>query len=260
MRRSDEDLERPLTLVSVPATVALVIALLVIAGGALWLFGGHVAVQVPATGVIVNPPENVEVVTAIDGTLEGATSQLGDRVVKGSAVGRVRTPAGKLVPVVAPITGTVVSEDSGAYAAVKQGQSIVTLAHDAVPMIALVFAPTNTIPGISTGDPVILKPVSADPPSEGTLSGRVEEVTRLPVDPPRVQALVADPALAEELAASGTIHQITIVLDTQPGSPANLLWTGGPGPALPPTSGEIVQAEIVIAEETPWQALIGGDQ
>ena len=68
-KRSDEDLDRPLRLVSVPALVGLILALLIILGGAFWLFGGQVAVRVPASGVIVNPPENVDVVATVNGVV-----------------------------------------------------------------------------------------------------------------------------------------------------------------------------------------------
>lgn len=257
-KRSDEDLDRPLRLVSVPALVGLILALLIILGGAFWLFGGQVAVRVPASGVIVNPPENVDVVATVNGVVESGPEEL-DRVVKpGDPVAKIRTPDGKLVSVPSPISGTVVALGTSSNAPVQPGETLVTLAHDSAPMIGIVFAPTSTVPGITIGDPVFITPVSSDPSSEGQLTGKVSEVTRLPVSTDRVESMVTDPALTAQIMESGIVHEITITLDTVPGDPTKLVWTGGPGPAKPPASGEIVDTQIQIDEQTPWQALVGG--
>lgn len=257
-KRSDEDLDRPLRLVSVPAFVGLILALLIIAGGALWLFGGQVAVRIPASGVIVNPPENVDVVATVNGVVEFGPEELDKALKQGDPVAKIRTPDGKLVPVPSPIAGTVVSQGTSTNAPVTPGETLVTLAHNTVPMIGLVFAPTSTVPGIAAGDPVMLTPVSADPSSEGQLTGKVSEVTRLPVSAERVESLVTDPALTAQIMESGVVHEITITLDTVAGDPSKLLWTGGPGPSQPPASGEIVDVQIQIDEQSPWQALVGG--
>lgn len=258
-RRSDEDLDKPLRLVSVPAAVGLMLALLIIFGGALWLFGGQVAVRVPAAGVIVNPPENVSVVTAVGGVIETGPSTEGQRVTKGEPIAQVRTPDGAVVAVPSPIDGVVVSEGSAQNAPVVPGEILATIAHEAVPMVGIVFAPTNTIPGIVVGDRVSVQPLSADPSAEGVLNGTVASITRLPVSTERVESLVTDPALTAEIMAEGTVHEITLNLETLPGQPDQLVWSGGPGPSQAPTSGEIVNAEIIIAEQSPWQALVSGN-
>lgn len=258
-RRSDEELDKPLRLVSVPAAVGLLLALLIVFGGALWLFGGQVAVRVAATGVIVNPPENVSVVTAVGGVIVSGPPTEGQEVKKGEAIAAVRTPDGAVVPVPSPIDGVVVAEGSAPDAPVTPGQVLATVAHEAVPMVGIVFAPTNTIPGIAVGDPVSVQPMSADPSTEGVLNGTVSSITRLPVSAERVESLVTDPALAAEIMTEGTVHEIMLTLETLPDQPDQLVWTGGPGPSVPPASGEIVGAEIIIAEQSPWQSLVSGN-
>lgn len=254
-RRSDEDLDRPLRLVSVPAAVALGLALLVIIAGGLWLFGGHVAVRVPASGVIVNPPNNVDVVATVAGVVAEGPSAIGSEVRRGEPVATVRTPAGDSVDIPATVSGTVVSIGTGTNDAVVDGEILVTIAPDTAPMIGVVFAPANTVPGITAGDPVTLHPISADPAATGSLTGTVSEVTPLPVGPDRIESLVTDPQLTELITAGGEpVHEILLTLTTDGD---DLVWTG-PGPAAPPTSGEIVAAQITIAEQTPWQALMGG--
>lgn len=254
----EEDLDRPLRLVSVPAFVGLLLALLIIVGGGLWLFGGQVAVRVPAAGVIVNPPENVEVVTTVSGVVQEGPTAEGQTVSQGDPIALIRTPDGKTVPVPAPTQGTVVSEGTSINAPVQAGEVIATLAHDEVPMIGIVFAPTSTIPGITVGDRVTIQPTSADPATAGVLTGTVATVTALPVSADRVQSLVTDDALSAEIMSEGTVHEITVELTTQPGQPSELVWQNGPGLTQPPTSGEVVSAEIIIAEQSPWQALVSG--
>lgn len=257
-KRSDEDLDRPFRLVSVPAFVALLLAFLIISGGALWLFGGQVSVRVPAAGVIVNPPENVEVVTAVGGVVESGPPPEGQVLEQGQVVAQIRAADGTLSSVMAPTRGTVVSLGTATNAPVVAGEAIVTLAHDEVPMIGIVFAPTNTVPGIVPGDPVNVQPISADVASYGLLSGTVQSLTSLPVSAERVEALVTDPALAEQIMAAGTVHEITVALATAPDDPSQLVWSAGAGPTKPPVSGEIISTQIVIAEQSPWQALISG--
>ncbi len=255
---TNEDLDRPLRLVSVPAAVGLVLALAIIAGGAFFLFGGQMSVRVAASGVIVNPPANTNVVAISDGVVNLALAPEDRRVTQGDSVATIRTADGNMFTVVAPLTGVVVSQNVKSRDAVARGTVLLTIAPETLPMVALLFAPVDTVPGITIGDPVVLNPASVDPSKTGTLAGTVVSVSSLPVSPQRVESLVLDPALVGSITGGGVpVHEIVISLQTVPSDDAQLVWTG-PGPDQPPVSGEIVHADIVIEEQTPWRVLTGG--
>lgn len=251
-------MDRPLQLVSIPAGVSLFLAVIAILAAVVWLFAGRVAIEAQASGVIVNPPGNNEVSAPVSGAIELGPPLLGTVVGRGQVIASLRTHEGRIAEVRAPIEGMVVALATGNNGTVKTGDPLLTLAPMTQPMIAYVFVPTATASSVARGDRVTVAPIDIDTSVTGRLVGTVEEVVPLPASPERIDYLVTDEQLAANLASSGPVNEVIVSFVPNPGDPSQLTWTGkGPGTAGFIVSGETVTATISLAEESPWQGLLG---
>lgn len=251
----------PLRLVSVPAMVSLLAIVLVMVAGALWLFGGHVAVKTQAQGVLVNPPGNAPVVSPVSGVVAGPLAPVGTRVRPGEVLAQVRSADGSIEELAAPVTGTVVSLSSGAYAPVRVGETLLTVAPATGPMTGVLFVPAQSVGAVVPGLAAEVAPESIDVSSAGVLLGEVTDVGPLPVSRDRLKLVLGDDELAEEMLRSGPLHEIVVEFEPDADGPLGLKWSGsGPQDASQVPSGTLAAAQLVLREQSPWQALLGIDR
>ena len=257
-RRSNSDLSRPLRLVSLPARLSLAAALVIIAGGALWLFGGHVAVKTSSAGVIVSPPGNTLVSTLHAGSVVRALPALGTPVALGEVLTEVRKANGQLESVLAPITGRVVSHSTIQNAAVSAGDALLTIAPDSEPMVGLLFPPARSISSIVPGLQVEVSVTTLDASTAGVLEGTVANVSPLPVTDERLALIIDDELLLEAITREGPVHEVIVNFNPDPAKPLGLAWSGsGPSRGVEVVSGSIIVGQFVLSEQSPWQALLG---
>lgn len=262
-----EGISRPLQQVTIPAAVALALALVVLAAGTLWLFGGSVAIRAQASGVIVNPPTNTQILAPASGVVELGPPLLGTVVKRGQQLGmvtrvlpldRAGSRPATAVSLTAPIDGMVVELNTGNGGNVVTGDPIVTLAPLAQPMISYLFVASQTAPGVARGDAVSVSPVGVNTNVNGTLIGSVEEVVPMPASPERIRYLVSNRDLADEIINSGPVNEVVVSLASDPQNPQRLTWTkSGSQADTFIISGTQVEATIELAEESPWRTLLG---
>ena len=252
------ELDRPFRLVTTPARLALTVGLLGAIAGLLWLFAGQLAVKVSATGIIVNPPGNVEVYSLASGTVGVELLDAGEIVLAGQKVGSVVTPEGDEFAVLSPIDGTVVSLSTMEFALIGQGEPLMTIAPNSSPMIGIVFVPVGAMSGMVPGLQVEISPTTTDITQAGFISGVVSKIDPLPVTQERLRLIVGDSGIEEALLAMGPVQELYIALDEDPAAPLGLSWSGaGPTFTDDVTSGTIVNAKIVLRNQTPWDAFTG---
>lgn len=258
--RNNEDLSRPLRLVSLPARLSLAAALVIIIGGGLYLFGGQIAVTASAPGVIVNPPGNTLVSSLVDGTVVRALPPVGARVSVGELVTDVRRVDGTLQRIHAPITGHIVSHSASLNTTVQVGDALLTIAPDTEPMTALLFSSARSISTIVPGLPAEVSVTTLDPSQTGVLLGAVTSVSPLPVTDEKLALILDDDLLFESLTKNGPVHEVIVSFGLDPEKPLGLAWSGpGPEPGVNVVSGAIVVGQFILREQSPWQALLGID-
>lgn len=257
-KRQGQELGAPLRVVTTPAALALGAAVVALIGGAIWLFGGQVAVKASAVGVIVNPPGNFVVASASNGTVDGPLLPTGTRVAVGDTVGRIRLADGAVETLHSPIAGTVVSLSSGESFPVVPGDVLLTIAPATEPMVALLFVGAGAVGDVTPGLPAEVAPAAVDVATTGILQGVVAEVSPLPVSRERLKDVLGDDGLLEDVLKSGPVHEVIVEFIPDPEKPLGLQWSGdGPGADEPIVSGGIAVGQFVLREQSPWQALIG---
>jgi multidrug efflux pump subunit AcrA (membrane-fusion protein) len=226
--------------------------------GLLWLFGGQLAVKAPAMGVMVNPPGNVEVYSSVSGTIGNNLAPTGSQVHQGDVVVTVTTLDGQSFDITSPIDGTVVSLSTSQYALISAGSPVVTLSHNTEPMIALLFVPSAAMDDVVPGLKVEVSPDTTDLTQAGYIVGKVTKVDPLPVTVERLQLILGDTGQAQELLAMGPVQEIFVQLEKDSQGALGLKWSGeGPEAEDDISSGTVVDAKIVLRNQTPWQAFTG---
>ncbi|MDH6423398.1 HlyD family efflux transporter periplasmic adaptor subunit [Aurantimicrobium minutum] len=252
------DVDRPFRLVTTPARFGLIVAVVAAVCGLLWLFGGQLAVKAPAMGVMVNPPGNVEVYSTVEGTISKDILPTGTSVSEGDVVATVQTPEGVDVPITSPINGTVMSLSTSSYALIGAGAPVMTIAHNTEPMVGLLFVPVAAMGDVVPGLKVEVSPTTTDLTQAGYIVGKIVKVDALPATAERLQLILGDTGLAQELMATGPVQEIYVELETDPNGAYGLKWSGGgPKDADDVSSGTVVDAKIVLRNQTPWQAFTG---
>jgi uncharacterized membrane protein (UPF0127 family) len=179
----------------------------------------------------------------------------------GEVVSQVRLPDGSIEELTAPVTGTVVSLSSGAYAPVRAGETLLTVAPATGPMAAVVFVPAGAVGDVVPGLPAEVAPDTVDVSRTGVLLGAVAEVGPLPVSRDRLRLVLGDDELAEELLRDGPVHEVVIEFEADADEALGLKWSaGGPDADEQIPSGTVALAQLVVREQSPWQALLGIDE
>lgn len=257
----NESLDQRVQVVPVRAWIALALALVVLACGALWLFGGTVTVRSDGPATIVNEPGNVTVVAPVEGVVTSESPEVGSHVAAADVVATVASGVDqRAVPVQAGVDGVVVGIGPGRGASVKVGDPLAIVARSSSNQLAYAFVPASGA-GVGTlapGRAAWLLPENLNPTEVGYIRGHVTSVSPLPVPASRISYLLGDPSLAERVAAQGPAVEVEIALDVDPTTPSGLSWTQHPGPSSPVVSGTPATASIDLAELPPYQAFFHG--
>ena len=167
---------------------------------------------------------------------------------------------GSIETLTAPVTGTVVSLSSGAYAAVEVGETLLTIAPATAPMAGIVFVASQSVGEVVPGLAAEVAPDTLDVGRTGVLLGVVSEVGPLPVSRDRLVSVLGDDELADDVLRSGPVHEVIVEFEPDADAALGLRWSGaGPDADEQIASGTIVGAQLVLREQSPWQALLGID-
>lgn len=244
--------------VPVRGWLALGLALLVLAGGALWLFAGTIVVIADGPGTIVNAPANAVVTAPVSGTLASMEVTVGSTVSKGQTIAVIAAPDGTTKPVRSVIAGVVVTLGPGPGATVDVGELLAVVAPDSDSQVAYAFVPAADAKGLTPGAPGWLLPEGADQTEVGYIRGQVVAVSPLPVPVSRIAYVLTDQVMAEKIAAQGPVVEVLITLDADASTPTGLAWTQPPGALEPIVSGTPAQASLEVAEVPPYRAFFDG--
>jgi hypothetical protein len=252
-------LDERIRVVPVRAWIALSLALVILVGGALWLFAGRIVVMASGPGVVVNAPGNLLVTSPIDGTLVRTDVAIGARIVAGDVLAVIVTGAGDAeVPVASAVSGVVVAVGPGPGANVAFGEELAVIAPDSDQQVAYAFVPAVDGAQIRPGMRAWMLPDDVDPTEVGYLRGEVAAVSPLPVPTSRIGYVLANRALADQVAAQGPVLEVLITLEADASTPTGLVWTQPPGLLRPIVSGTPGTASIAVAELPPYRAFYDG--
>lgn len=235
-----------------------IVALAVIGGALflvlLWSVFGRIPVGLEGRGVIVAGSGIAPVAASADGTLIELPGHVGDVVAQGAAIARMRTTAGDIVALRAPVAGTLAQRSPQLGSFLRSGDAVATIEPAGARPTAVVFVPVETDRRVSAGMPARLSPADARPDVFGFLRGHVTYAAPFPASPDRIKAALQSDAVAAGFPAEVSLREVHVALDLD--ANGNLIWSGiqNSGRVLSP--GTPCNVTIVVEERAPISFLL----
>ena len=259
-----DDLDTAISLANPKSWIALFVALLLIAAAALWSFLGTLPRSIGGTGVLSRAAGVLRVETGFSGVLSAIFVRPGDHVAGGTPVARVQDQSGQQHLVTAAAGGTVMVADFEPGSAVAAADPVAILERDADPaagtqgLSAMVVVPADRAAGIAVGTEVELTVASAPSRSFGLLKGRVSEISRFPITPTGLSAVVYDASTVASMTDGAAVSLVTVTLQADSGTPSGYAWTSPTGPPFPLNFQTAVTADFRLGSFRPIDYIFGG--
>lgn len=232
------------------------LSLLIVAGLA-WAFFGRTPDAVVGPGMVVPEQGFVEVGADLQGTVTEIAVSPGDSVTAGSIVAYIRTTGGHTEAINAPVSGTVATVLVRAGGITDRGTALLTVEPSGSAAVVVAFVPAGPGKRIQPGMPARISLASAPSSQFGTLEGRVEAVSPVPVSPERVTLIVGgNLSLADYFLTGGPILELTVSLARDPTTPSGYAWTTGEGPPTAVSLGTLAQVAVIVSDATPVQRIL----
>ncbi len=267
-----DDLDTAISLANPKSWIALFVALLLIVAAGLWAFLGTLPRSIGGVGVLSRAGGVLRVETGFSGVLSAVFVRPGDHVDGGAPVASVFDTAGRDHVVTAAAGGTVMVADYEPGSAVKAADPIAILERDPDAgtgtaggtsaggdgLSAMVVVPADRASGIALGTEVELTVASAPSRSFGLLKGRVTDISRFPITPTGLSAVVYDASTVQSLTDGAAVSLVTVTLDADPGTPSGYAWTSPSGPPFPLAFQTAVTADFRLGSFRPIDYIFGG--
>ena len=240
-----------------PSWLILVALILLVVAGIAWAVFGRTPDAVTGPGIVVPSEGFVEVGAELQGTVESIDVLPGDIVEAGVVVARIRTVGGRSVTVTSPLRGTIATVLVRAGGVTDRGTALLTVEPSGSRAVVVAFVPAGPGKRIAPGMPVRISLASAPRSQFGTLMGRVDAVSPVPVPPERVTLIVGgNLSLADYFLTGGPILEVTVALTPDPTTPSGYRWTTGEGPPTAVTPGTLAEVAVVVSEAAPVQQFV----
>ncbi|GGK05404.1 hypothetical protein GCM10010123_39090 [Pilimelia anulata] len=254
-----EKLDERVRVVTVPGWIALAVALVVAVSVLSWAWLGTTRSQVTGTALLVRAPHTFTAESPVYGFVVDGPPAEGSRVEQGQRIGTVRaaaTAGTPLVPVLAPVSGTVISGAAERGTVVVPGQDLAYLEAETGPLVAQAFVPTAEGKRVVKGMSARVEPSTAPSAVYGWLLADVTAVSSYTVTPDRVRTVVGHGAIADGIVNGPPVLLVTLALQPA-GAGGRYRWTSGDGPPFAVGSGTLATAAITVSSSRPIDTLFG---
>lgn len=246
-----DQLDRLIRVTSPRGWLALLALTAVVIGVVLYGFLGTAATTVSGQGLFLPPGGLIRLDATTAGTVSEVHARIGDNVADGADVVTISTPEGKDVTVTSTAAGhiTELLVDRGNVVAPGQEVAVVEPGDDE--SHAIVYVPAGPGKTIEPGMKVHLSPSTAPSEQYGQALAEVLTVSEFPVSSQRVEFVLRNDLLAQEITGLGSVLEVTIELVKDQDTESGLAWTSGGGPPFEVHNGTLTAASVIIDSETP---------
>ncbi|MEO6956341.1 MAG: HlyD family efflux transporter periplasmic adaptor subunit [Antricoccus sp.] len=233
---------------------------LILVGFVGWTLFGRVQTTLPGPGVLLGQHGTYNSVTPNSGQVTELLVSAGDTVAVGQRIATLKTDAGEVITISAPIGGQV--EEMLAYPSdqLAAGSSIATIQPNNEELRALIYVPVDGRQPIKKGMKVQLSVTTVSSERYGLLLGTVDRVGNFPVTRAGVDALLNNPDLTSIVIAASPVIQVEVKLTGSSSTQSGFAWTSGAGPPESLSAGTLVNASVIIAVQHPISLLFPSDR
>jgi multidrug efflux pump subunit AcrA (membrane-fusion protein) len=241
---SPEQLDQLMQVTSPRGWLALLALVALIATAAAWSLVATVPTEAAGQGILLRGGRVLSVVSSEAGQIEELLVQAGDSVAAGQVVARVRpvAPGERAAPPAelrSPYTGRIAELAVAPGSVVAAGSSIATLEDTTRPMEAVVYLPRDSARNVRTDMDARVVPLDARRDTRGFIRGTVRSVAPFPATFQSMMLVLANPQLAQEFLAGGSLIEVRIALLPDPAAPA------------PIENGTLCQVHVIVDERRP---------
>ncbi len=156
----------------------------------------------------------------------------------------------------APSEGRIASLQKSKGNAVNQGETISTLTTSDEDLNAILYVPAELGKQIEAGMEAQVTPTFIKREEYGSIRGRVADVSDLPVNAKRIQAVLQNENLVRSFSEDKAPFEVRVTLEKNPKTTSGFAWTSSKGPDQTITLGTIVGARVVIKRQPPITLLV----
>jgi hypothetical protein len=253
--RSPEELDLPVRLARPQGLLALTVAVVVLAGAAVWAVGGSVASRTTLPGVLTRGRGGYVLQSPLAGQVVRVRARAGDLLAAGAPLLDVTTGQGtRQVRMVAGGRLTALPAGLGSVVAAGTPVAEVELATGPADPLEAVLYPVGGTP-VPVGARVELTVASVPAARYGVLRGTVAAVGSAPQSAGQIAGFLGDSRLGAAFAAHGEPVAVTVRLDRAAGTASGYGWSrGGPPHAL--DSLTAVSGSVLLPAQRPLDWLL----
>ena len=153
--------------------------------------------------------------------------------------------------VVAPTAGHVEAIDANPGSLINTGQPVLTIEVPGPNLEFLLFVSIRDGDLVHAGQRVNISPNGSSREEDGTVIGTVREVTKFPITPEGVRALLHNEDLVRNFSSQGPVFLAYVELRRDPGSVSGYAWTSLKGAEEPFASGSFGDADVLVKRQRP---------
>lgn len=151
----------------------------------------------------------------------------------------------------APVAGTVDEIQLRAGSLVTRGESIMTIETPGRALEFVLFVPLRDGNKIQPGQSVRVAPNWTVREEEGTMLGRVAEVSKFPITPQGLRALLHNEDLVRDFSRMGPVFIVRVRLKRDPATKSGYAWTSSRGAEVTVESGDFAGGEVLVKSQRP---------
>jgi multidrug efflux pump subunit AcrA (membrane-fusion protein) len=250
-------------LIRVTATrgwLALLALVAVVVGVVLYGFLGTAPTTVSGQGLFLPPGGLTRLDAPAAGTVAQVHVTIGDTVAEGEDVVTVSTTDGTDIALSSTASGHVTELLVDRGNVLAPGQEVAVVDPSDGELTAIVFVPTGEGKAIEPGMSVQLSPSTAPSEEYGQAMATVRTVSEFPVSSERLEFVLQNDILTQEIAKLGSVLEVTVELATDETTDSGLMWTSGDGPPFEVHNGTLTDASVTIDTEKPAAKLFDPEQ
>jgi multidrug efflux pump subunit AcrA (membrane-fusion protein) len=233
------------------AWIALLTLLIALIIAVVWSIVSTVPVTVGGTGFFLPKEGWNSVQAATAGIVSVLDVQVNDPVVSGEALALITDAAGDSVTVRSPVTGYVVEVAVSQQEYVNPGIQMAVIRPLDDTLVVHAYIPTGLAHEIPVGADTEISPSTVSPSAYGFLKGRVVSVAPFPATQQRLQEVLQNESLVQQVSSSGPVTEVLMSL--QPAhTPSGYAWSIGEGPSYAALTGGLpADVTIVVGSRHP---------
>lgn len=228
-----EQLDRLMRVTKPSGWIAFVLLVTIVIVALVWSIAGTYSSNATGLGILLRPPGIYRVQTPEDGIITELEPSIGDTIQQGQVVAQLQTSSGSTEAITSAETGRVVQVVVAPFQYVTTATVLVSVEPLTDQLEAVVYVPAEEGKNVHQGMHVQLTATGVS----GTISGTVRQVSTYPATQARINSIVQNNTLNDQLTGGGPVYEIRVEVD--------------PRSASGVTSGTVCTAEIILKQQLP---------